>query len=103
MGRLIYSMITSLDGYAKAAEGDLGAGAEVPEVHTFIGDVFRDVRTFLYGRRMYETMRYWETADDEDPVARDSTAERVNMGASFRMPGCGFSIGAGTGHPLLWE
>ena len=55
MGRLVYSMITSLDGYAEAAEGDLGAGAEVPEVHTFIGDVFRDVRTFLYGRRMYET------------------------------------------------
>ena len=62
MGKLIYSMITSLDGYAEAAEGDLGTGAEVPEVHTFIGEVFRDVRTFLYGRRMYETMVFWETA-----------------------------------------
>jgi len=62
MGTLIYSMITSLDGYAEAAEGDLGTGAEDEEVHTFIGDVFRDVRTFLYGRRMYETMVFWETA-----------------------------------------
>ena len=65
MGRLIYSMITSLDGYAKAAEGDLGTGAEDPEVHTFINDLFRPVGTYLYGRRMYETMLYWETAHTE--------------------------------------
>jgi dihydrofolate reductase len=65
MASLIYSMITSLDGYAKAADGDLGTGAEDPEVHTFIGDRFRDVRTFLYGRRMYETMVFWETAHAE--------------------------------------
>ena len=62
MGKLIYSMITSLDGYAEAAEGGLGTGADDEEVHTFIGDVFRPVRTFLYGRKMYETMVYWETA-----------------------------------------
>ena len=65
MGKLVYSMITSLDGYAAAAEGDLGRGAEDEEVHTFIGDVFRGVRTFLYGRRMYETMVFWETAHAE--------------------------------------
>ena len=68
MGKLIYSMITSLDGYAKAAEGDLGNGAEDEEVHTFIGDAFRNVGTFLYGRRMYETMVFWETAHT-DPDA----------------------------------
>lgn len=68
MAQLIYSMITSLDGYAAAAEGDLGTGAEVPEVHTFIGDLFRPVRTFLYGRKMYETMVFWETAH-ADPAA----------------------------------
>ena len=65
MAKLIYSMITSLDGYAEAAEGDLGTGAELPEVHSFIGDVFRSVGTFLYGRRMYETMVFWETAHEE--------------------------------------
>ena len=65
MGKLLYGMVTSLDGYAVAAEGDLGAGAEDPEVHTYIGDLFRDVGTYLYGRRMYETMVFWETAHDE--------------------------------------
>ncbi|MFH9195834.1 dihydrofolate reductase family protein [Streptomyces anulatus] len=65
MAKLIYSMITSLDGYAEAAEGTLGTGAEDPEVHTFVGDLFRPVGTYLYGRRMYETMVYWETAHTE--------------------------------------
>ncbi|MFF2534571.1 dihydrofolate reductase family protein [Streptomyces cyaneofuscatus] len=65
MAKLIYSMITSLDGYAEAAEGGLGTGAEDPEVHTFVNDLFRPVGTYLYGRRMYETMVYWETALDE--------------------------------------
>jgi dihydrofolate reductase len=68
MGKLIYSMITSLDGYAKAAEGDLGHGAEDEDVHTFIGDAFRNVGTFLYGRRMYETMVFWETVDARTDV-----------------------------------
>ncbi|MET8603825.1 dihydrofolate reductase family protein [Streptomyces rubiginosohelvolus] len=65
MAKLIYSMITSLDGYAEAAEGGLGTGAEDPEVHTFVNNLFRPVGTYLYGRRMYETMVYWETALDE--------------------------------------
>ena len=56
MANLLYSAITSLDGYAEAAEGDLGRGAEVEEVHTFINDLFRPVGTYLHGRRMYETM-----------------------------------------------
>jgi dihydrofolate reductase len=62
MAKLVYSMITSLDGYAEAAEGGLGTGAEDQEVHTFIDDLFRGVGTYLYGRGMYETMVYWETA-----------------------------------------
>ncbi|SES49655.1 Dihydrofolate reductase [Pedococcus cremeus] len=63
MAQLIYSMITSLDGYAEAAEGDLGfGGADDEEVHTFINDLYRPVGTYLYGRRMYETMVFWETA-----------------------------------------
>jgi dihydrofolate reductase len=65
MATLIYSMVTSLDGYAVAAEGDLGSGADDEEVHTFIGDRFRHVGTYLYGRRMYETMVWWETAHTE--------------------------------------
>lgn len=61
MARLLYGMITSLDGYAVADEGDLGRGAEDEEVHAYVGDLFRDVGTYLYGRRMYETMVFWET------------------------------------------
>ena len=86
MAKLIYGMITSLDGYAEAAEGDLGWGAaDDEEAHTYIGDIFRHVGTYLYGRRMYETMVFWETAD-ADPgapphviqYARDwQTAEKV--------------------------
>ena len=64
MGRLVYGMITSLDGYAVAADGDLGRGAEDEEVHRYVGDLFRDVGTYLYGRRMYETMVFWETAHE---------------------------------------
>ena len=86
MARLIYSMVTSLDGYAEAADGaGLGVGADDEEVHTFIGDVFRHVGTYLYGRRMYETMVFWETAhaDPDAPphivgYARDwQAAEKV--------------------------
>ena len=63
MAKLIYSMITSLDGCTEAAEGDIGFGAaDDQEVHTFIGDAYRDVGTYLFGRRMYETMVFWETA-----------------------------------------
>ncbi|WP_127481170.1 dihydrofolate reductase family protein [Nocardioides pantholopis] len=69
MGKLIYSMITSLDGYAEAAEGDLGFGAaDDEEVHTFIDEHFQDVGTYLYGRRMYETMVFWETAHTDPDV-----------------------------------
>jgi dihydrofolate reductase len=85
MGKLIYSMFTSLDGYAEAADGDLGTGADDEEVHSFVNDVFRPVGTYLYGRRMYETMVYWETAHlepDQPPhilqFARDwQAAEKV--------------------------
>jgi len=65
MAKLVLSMITSLDGYAKTGEGDLGTGADDPEVHTCINDLFRPIGTYLYGRRMYETMLYWETTHTE--------------------------------------
>ncbi|WP_245784700.1 dihydrofolate reductase family protein [Geodermatophilus amargosae] len=78
-------MVTSLDGYAEAAEGGLGTGADDPEVHTFVNDLFHSVGTYLYGRRMYETMVYWERAHTEpDPpphvlqYARDrQAAEKI--------------------------
>jgi dihydrofolate reductase len=65
MGRLIYSMIVSLDGYVSDPEGQFDLAGADEEMHTFVDEVFGSVGTYLYGRRMYETMVYWETADVE--------------------------------------
>ncbi|KQM58022.1 dihydrofolate reductase family protein [Agreia sp. Leaf210] len=62
MGKLIYSMITSLDGYAIDADGGFDFMEVGEEEHDFFAGQLRSVGTFLYGRRMYETMVFWETA-----------------------------------------
>jgi dihydrofolate reductase len=60
MAKLIYSSIASLDGYIEDAEGRFDWAAPSDEVHAFINGLERSVGTYLYGRRMYETMRFWE-------------------------------------------
>lgn len=56
-------MIMSLDGYVEDKNGEFGWGAPDDEqVHTFVNEQASSVGTYLYGRRMYETMVYWETA-----------------------------------------
>jgi dihydrofolate reductase len=62
MAKLIYSAITSLDGYVEDKDGNFDWAAPDEEVHTFVNDLERPVGTYLYGRRMYETMVYWESA-----------------------------------------
>ncbi len=62
MARLIYSMIASLDGYVADEGGNFDWAAPDEEVHTFVNDLEQPVGTYLYGRRMYEVMVYWETA-----------------------------------------
>jgi dihydrofolate reductase len=62
MGRLIYSMITSLDGYAIDADGGFDFMEVGRETHDFFREQLRSVGTFLHGRRMYEVMLFWETA-----------------------------------------
>jgi dihydrofolate reductase len=63
MAKLIYSMIMSLDGYIEDARGKFGWGApDDDEVHSVINALAAPLGTYLYGRRMYETMVYWETA-----------------------------------------
>src|SRR3954469_7915175 len=77
MARLIYSAITSLDGYTEDETGDFRWAAPDEEVHAFVNDLERPVGTYLYGRRMYETMVYWETegdGPDDHPVSRDYAA-----------------------------
>ena len=74
MARLIYSMIMSLDGYVTDQDGNFDWAAPDEEVHQFFNDMERAVGTYLYGRRMYETMVYWETAHtlaDSSPVELD--------------------------------
>jgi dihydrofolate reductase len=62
IAKLIYSAITSLDGYVADEDGNFDWAAPDEEVHTFVNDLERKVGTYLYGRRMYEVMHYWETA-----------------------------------------
>lgn len=71
MSKLIYSAITSLDGYVEDAEGRFEWAAPDAEVHAFVNELERPIGTYLYGRRMYETMVYWETAADHSPVSQE--------------------------------
>ena len=68
---LIYAMIASLDGYVEDESGRFDWAAPNEEVHAFVNELERPIGTYLYGRRMYETMVGWETMDDEHPVMRD--------------------------------
>jgi dihydrofolate reductase len=70
-GRLIYGAIASLDGYVEDAGGHFDWAAPDEEVHAFVNDLERPVGTYLYGRRMYETMSAWETMQPENLVAQD--------------------------------
>lgn len=74
MAKLIYSAITSLDGYVEDSQGRFDWAAPDEEMHRFVNDLQRPIGTYLYGRRMYETMLYWETAHaviDQPAVALD--------------------------------
>lgn len=61
MAHLIYSAISSLDGYIEDPDGKFDWAMPDEEVHRFINNLERAAGTYLYGRRMYETMRVWET------------------------------------------
>lgn len=73
MGQLIYSGITSLDGYLADSQGNFDWSAPDEEVHAFVNDLERDAGTYLFGRRMYEVMSVWDTmgGPDDPPVIQD--------------------------------
>jgi dihydrofolate reductase len=74
MAKLIYSAITSLDGYVADVDGNFDWAVPDEEVHTFINDLERPVGTYLYGRRLYEVMVGWESAHalaDQPPYMQD--------------------------------
>ena len=73
MAKLIYSAITSLDGYVADEDGNFDWAEPDEEVHTFVNDLERRVGTYLYGRRLYEVMVAWETMSlvDQPPFMQD--------------------------------
>ena len=74
MAKLVYTAITSLDGYVADEDGDFDWSAPDEEVHAFINNLERPIGTYLYGRRLYETMVVWETISsgpEQSPVVRD--------------------------------
>ena len=73
MAKLIYSSISSLDQYVTDKNGKFDWAAPDEEVHAFVNDLERNIGTYLYGRRLYETMKVWETMplDGEPLVMRD--------------------------------
>jgi dihydrofolate reductase len=77
VGNLIYSAIASLDGYIEDAAGRFDWAAPSEEVHAFVNELERPIGTYLYGRRMYETMVFWENPPElvEQPVAVQDFAQ----------------------------
>jgi dihydrofolate reductase len=94
MGRLVYSTITSLDGCIEDSQGKFDWGRPDEEVFRFVNDLERPIGTYLYGRRMYETMVYWEKAHleaDAPDSFRDFTriwqaAEKVVYSRTLESP-----------------
>jgi dihydrofolate reductase len=73
MAKLIYSSITSLDGYVADEDGKFDWAEPDEEVHSFVNDLYRPVGTFLLGRRLYEVLVAWETLSlaDQPPFIQD--------------------------------
>jgi dihydrofolate reductase len=74
MRRLIYSMTVSLDGFIAGPDGEIDWSAPSDELHRFHNERVREIGAQLCGRRLYETMLYWETAD-EDPSLGETQRE----------------------------
>jgi len=95
MPRLIYSAMASLDGYIEDAQGSFAWAAPDEEVHRFVNDLERDVGTHLLGRRMYETLVYWErppSLDDQPAFVQDfariwQSADKVVYSRTLQAPG----------------
>lgn len=68
MVKLIYGANVSLDGFLEDESGSFDWGIVDNETHTFWNEFQRTIGTYLYGRRMYETMVYWETANDSSKI-----------------------------------
>jgi dihydrofolate reductase len=77
VGKLHYAAIASLDGYVVDEHGTFDWAAPDAEVHAFVNDLERPIGTHLYGRRLYEVMRFWETVDVADLPAPERDYARI--------------------------
>ncbi|MBR7834725.1 dihydrofolate reductase family protein [Actinospica durhamensis] len=77
MAKLIYTAIASLDGYVEDADGGFVWAAPDDEVLAYVNDLERPVGTYLYGRRMYQTMAIWESVTDDEQAAVTSDFARI--------------------------
>jgi dihydrofolate reductase len=80
MGRLVYTGIVSLDGYINDASGNFDWAAPDEEVHAFVNGLEQSVGTYLYGRRMYEVMKVWQT----EPRLSDPSSAMFDYAALWR-------------------
>jgi dihydrofolate reductase len=71
MPKVIFEMSATADGYIAGPDGSFDWGRPDDEIHQFHNDQVRGLAGHLLGRRLYETMLYWETADDPSPISRD--------------------------------
>jgi dihydrofolate reductase len=78
MGKLMYSMTTSLDGYVAEADGNFDWTQPSEEVHVYIDSILGNVGTFLLGRNMYETLAVWDTIHDTDSEGMNQFANIWN-------------------------
>jgi dihydrofolate reductase len=78
MAKLIYSAITSLDGYVEDKGGKFDWARPDEEVLAFVNELERPAATYLYGRRMYETMVFWETVST-DPEQVDGVRDHAEI------------------------
>ncbi|WP_328993140.1 dihydrofolate reductase family protein [Kribbella sp. NBC_01245] len=74
MAKLIYSTIGSLDGYVADETGNFDWAAPDDDVHGFVNELMRPLGTYLYGRGMYDVLRFWETAEGLPPVEQEFAA-----------------------------
>ncbi|MEP9372521.1 dihydrofolate reductase family protein [Mesorhizobium sp. KR1-2] len=73
MAKIVYSMLTSLDGYIAGPDGGIALPVPEEELHRHFNEMMRQTSTALCGRRMYEVMRFWDSPD------RETGAEEVEL------------------------
>ena len=88
MAKIVYSMLTSLDGYIAGSDGNIALPVPEAELHQHFNDMMRQASVVLAGRRMYETMRFWDSPDRETGATE---VERDFAGAWRETPKIVFS------------